>query len=307
MCCIINIYSFIDFISFSTMASSDDEDDRIIKVGAAEADNHYWLPIIPEQDGQGMFFPELSPSPPPPPPPQPIAGSSMPMAASNQTTLCEWTNLINEYETLVSNKASIDRRRFNKSSFELLNRAIILARQHLQNKMHKPNPMAVFGKYRDELLSDKEMKSEELVEHVVAFVNQSLPPLLTADERKEELQKKSMAMIQDISPQMSVKLAPIIKSYISRQFGCAIEDLLADVSLPSMSLIDKTNMYTRMLNTFLDDASCLSFALSNRQLLGNISPVDLWFLTFFAFVTVRRCRGDNLLMLGCVGKSNCPL
>ena len=30
---------------------------------------------------------------------------------------------------------------------------------------------------------------------------------------------------------------------------------------------------------------------------------DVWFLTFFACVTARRARGDNILQLGCTGNS----
>jgi len=288
------------------MASKGDDDDdagtdQDITFGNADEDNHHWLPIHSEQDEPGMFFPQLSPTPP---------SSPMPVAStSSQLPQCEWSNVIQEYEILLSNKTSMDRRKFNKSIMVLLNKAIGLAKQHLQqsNGLGMPlmlqKPEEAFGQYRSDLPNAKEIKSEELVERVVAYVNNCLSPFLTADERKEELQKKSLALLQDLSPQMSIKLAPIVKSYISRQFGCSIEDMLAEVYLPELSLKDKTSMYTRMVSNFLDDPSCLSFALSNRQLLGNITPVDLWFLTFFAFVTVRRCRGDNLLMLGCVGET----
>lgn len=267
------------------MASSDDDEQKII-IGNDD-DDRYWLPIIPDQD-------DSAPS------------SPMPLTSS-QPPQCEWANVIHEYGSLMSSKASMDRRKFNKSVFLLLNKTITLAKDQMQQTMmQKPitNPEQAFIKYREELLNPKEMKSEELVANVVAYVNNSLPALLTADERKEELQKKSISLLQDLSPQMSIKLAPIVRSYISRQLGCAIEDMLAEVHLPELSLKEKTSMYTRMIDNFLDDVGCLSFALSNRQLLGNITPVDLWFLTFFAFVTVRRCRGDNLLMLGCVGESS---
>lgn len=286
-------------------AANDDDDDGAVEqhiaIGNPNEEDYTWLPIHSQQDGQGMFLPSLSPTPP---------ASPIPMA-STQLPQCEWTTVIHEYEALLTNKASMDRRKFNKSISRLLDKTMVLAKQHLQqiNLTVKQDPLIqwqnaeeAFSKYRKELLNPKEMKSEELVEQVVAYVNSSMPAFLTADERKEELQKKSLSLLQDLSPQMSIKLAPILKSYISRLFGCALDDMLAEVCLPELSLKDKTSMYTRMINNFLDDVSCLSFALSNRRLLGNIAPVDLWFLTFFAFVTVRRSRGDNLLMLGCVGE-----
>jgi len=273
-----------------------------------EDDSCHWLPInTTEQDGQGMFFPDMTPSNSPPC--TPLPSTSQPPPEQHNP----WANIFQEHANLLSNKESMDRRKFNKSVLLLLNKTIALAQSSIATaqptaaNIAKPialwqNPKIVFSAFRDILLNEKEVKSEELVERVVAFVNQSVSPLLTADERKEELHKKSVALLQDISPQMSIKLTPIVKSYISRMFGSDLDDMLAEVSLPEMSLKDKTNLYTRMIDNFLDNVGCISFAYSNKRLLGNISPVDLWFLTFFAFVTARRCRGDNLLMLGCVGE-----
>ena len=108
--------------------------------------------------------------------------------------------------------------------------------------------------------------------------------------------------MSELSPQISIKLSPIIKSTISRQFGADIEDMLAEVLLPEMSVRDKSNLYSKMLENFLGDTTSISFAVTNRKMMGNLLPADLWFLTFFSMVTTRRCRGDNLLMLGLVGK-----
>jgi len=268
-------------------------------------DDEHWLPITYDEstDGQEMVFPDLTPSPTPPTTPLPSISTAAP-------TQNAWCSLINDHASLLSSQATMDRRKFNKSVMALLNKAIILAKEHINSSPHSmqqlwPDPRAMFGEFRLMLLNDKEMASEDMVEKIVNFVQQSISPLLTADERKEELQKKSVALLQDLSPQMSIKFTPIIKSYIARQFGSDMDDMLAEICLPEMSLKEKTSLYTRMLTNFLDDVGCLSFAFSNRRLLGNVTPVDLWFLTFFAFVTARRCRGDNLLMLGCVGMTLC--
>jgi len=217
--------------------------------------------------------------------------------------------LIQEYTSLMAIKGKIDSRRFNKLAFALLDKCI-----HALKNAEGPVPLQepTFSKYREDakeafgefrllLLNAKEMHSEALVERVVSFIDKGLAPMLTADERKEELQKKSLAFITELSPSMSIKIAPIIKSYISRQFGSDLEDLLGEIRLPEMSPKEKTLMYARMFGNFMDNPSCISFAATNKQLLGDLDPVDVWFLTFFAFVTVRRSRGDNLLMLGLVG------
>jgi hypothetical protein len=209
---------------------------------------------------------------------------------------------------------------FNKNALQLLDQTMSLL-QHQENGNTSSMPSLsltqsfdnniqwghfkeALGNFRNLLLNEKEMVSEELVERVVQFISQSLSPLLTADERREELQKQCLAFVHDLSPQLSLKFGPLIKSCIQRQFGAGIENMLAEVRLPEMSLKEKSQMYSTMLNNLLTDTSSITFACSNRRLLGNLLPVDVWFLTFFAFVTAKRSRGDNLLMLGCVGKSS---
>lgn len=222
------------------------------------------------------------------------------------------TKLIQDYTDLMMLKGKIDSRRFNKNAFALLDNCIAALRSLDGTMMvasekeptlskYRDDAKEAFGEFRRLLLNAKEMHSETLVERVVTFINNGLLPSLTADERKEELQKKSLAFITELSPSMSIKIAPIIKSYIARQFGSDLEDLLAEVRLPEMSPKMKTLMYARMFGNLMDDPKCVSFAATNKQLLGDLLPVDVWFLTFFAFVTVRRSRGDNLLMLGLVG------
>jgi hypothetical protein len=220
--------------------------------------------------------------------------------------------LVQEYTTLMMTKKQMDSRRFNKLAFALLDKCIhvfkstespIDSLKEPTFSKYREDAKEAFGEFRLLLLNAKEMHSETLVQRVVSFIDKGLLPSLTADERKEELQKKSLAFITELSPSMSIKIAPIIKSYISRQFGSDLEDLLAEVRLPEMSAKDKTLVYSRMFSNFMDDPRCVFFAATNKQLLGALEPVDVWFLTFFAFVTVRRSRGDNLLMLGLVGGS----
>ena len=270
-----------------------------------------------EQDGQGMFFSNLNCTPSlPSMSPQPC--STLSFDCHGQDT--SWASVCQEYAVLMNSKGEMDGRKFNKLALALLKKCIVKARQSQEQADHLfPIPMKeqeslfssavpgwhnakeLFGDFRNLLLNAKELHSEELCSQVVAFVDKTLPPMLTVDERKEELQKKCIYFLSELSPQLSIKLSPIIRSYISRQFGADIEDMLAEVLLPEMSVRDKSNLYSKMLEKFLGDTTSISFAVTNRQLMGNLLPADLWFLTFFAFVTTRRCRGDNLLMLGLVG------
>jgi len=245
-------------------------------------------------------------------PPKPITISikkknEKPKSPKHRTTIAQ---LIQDYTSLMLSKGKIDGRRFNKMALGLLDQCIdTFKNMEGASSLKEPtissyrqDAKEAFGEFRLLLLNAKEMHSETLVQRVVTFIDKGLSPTLTADEKKEELQKKSLAFITELSPSMSIKIAPIIRSYISRQFGSDLEELLAEVRLPEMSAKEKTLMYARMFGNFMDDPSCVFFAASNKQLLGDLAPVDVWFLTFFAFITVRRSRGDNLLMLGLVGK-----
>ena len=241
--------------------------------------------------------------------PRPSCGMVTPSAQANDM---DWAAFIQEYDALMMSKGKIDTRRFNMEAILLLNKCVATIRsmngvyaKPTQGPSFSEDPNGeAFGEFRRLLLTAKDMASEVLVEKVVAFVNQGLSPLMTADERKEELQKKTISFISGLSPQMSIKTTPIVKSYIAQMFGSDLDDLLGEVRLPEMSLKEKTLIYTRMFENFFDHSRCISFAATNKQLLGDLDPADVWFLTFFAFVTVKRSRGDNLLMLGCVGKWN---
>ena len=96
-------------------------------------------------------------------------------------------------------------------------------------------------------------------------------------------------------------MGPVIRSYVHQIFDTELENLFATIRMPERSARDKALQYRRMFTRFLDDRSCVTFACTNKALLGKLPPRDVWFLTFFAFVTSRRVRGDNLLQLGCSG------
>jgi hypothetical protein len=99
---------------------------------------------------------------------------------------------------------------------------------------------------------------------------------------------------------LKLKLAPLAKAYMRQKEENEIEGLFYHMLVPQMSRREKSRIHGIMFSRFIDNPNCVSFAMGNLQLLGNIAPVDMWFLTYFVFVTCQRVRGDNLLQLGCV-------
>jgi len=228
-----------------------------------------------------------------------------------------WEEVCDAYATLMQQKPSLSGRQFNKAVLELLHACIMLAQEEKSCPLPLPPPppsslppptmewnfeQENFSRFRKLLLNKKELDSEQLVHQIVEWVNRSLSPNMPADEQKETLLKKSMAFVQELSPAIAIKTAPMIKSCVAQLFDSQLDNLFAEIHMPEMTIREKSLMYRRMLSNFLDDATSVCFAFSNKQLLGRLQPKDLYFLTFFACVTARRARGDNLLQLGCVGK-----
>ena len=248
-----------------------------------------------------------------------------------------WPDLLRQHEELMASKGKISARKFNKTALDMLNACVTFAREGIDpcstagvamierasslkpaSSVKPTSASAAFdssmnagdwteekealGEFRSLLLNQKEQTSEDLVDRILAFIQRRLPPLMTADEKKEAMLKRSMNLVMELSPQLSIKIGPIVKSAVSRLFDSQLESLFAEIHMPEMSLQEKAVMYCRMLSNFIDDPSCVTFATTNKQLLGKLLPVDVWFLTFFVFVTARRVRGDNLLMLGLVGE-----
>jgi hypothetical protein len=243
-----------------------------------------------------------------------------------------WSELVQRHQHLMTQKGKMDSRQFNKAVLELLSAfaaakspAAAAAAAAAPN-LHQGEGMGggggggfgggggggpadwasekeALGHFRSLLLNQKEMDSEDLVARVCQYIQSQLPPLLTADEKKETLLKKSLAFVLELSPQLSLKTAPVIRSYVSRMFDSHLDNLFAEIRMPEMPLRDKALLYRRMFTNLFDDDKCVSFAATNRALLGKVTIRDLYFLTFYACVTSRRHRGDNLLQLGCVGES----
>ena len=258
---------------------------------------------------------------------------SMPLPRSAAASL-SWAELLHQHDALLASKGKVNGRKFNKTALDLLNWCASKVKQHpglLENpgplldgaNEWQPGPIPstssapeagaasktcdwegekeALSEFRSLLLNAKEIQSQEMIARVVAYIQKGLPPLLTADEKRDLLLKRSLAFVQELSPQLSLKTSPVIRSYVNQIFDAHLDNLFAEIRMPEKSARDKAIQYRRMFCRFIDDRSCVTFACTNKSLLGRLPPRDVWFLTFFAFVTSRRVRGDNLLQLGCVG------
>ncbi len=149
------------------------------------------------------------------------------------------------------------------------------------------------------------MRAEELVARIISLVESQIPSDLAPDEKRQTLEKAVLAKIDLTSSCLKLKLAPLTKAYMNQREENEMDELLYSMVVPQISRKEKSRIYGLMFSRLLDDPDCVSFATGNPQMLGKLDPVDVWFLTFFVFVTCRRVRGDNLLQLCCSGISTC--
>ncbi len=158
--------------------------------------------------------------------------------------------------------------------------------------------------YKNILLNQQELTGEEMVAKIMDHVEQRLPPDMSAEEKRQALFRGIMDKLNELSANLQIRLGPIAKSLTMFRQNRDMKELFAEKQLPELSLKDKSLLYGRMLFKLLDNPEYVSYTTSNPKLLGNLPAKDVWFLTFFSFVTCKRTKGDNLLKLGCSGISS---
>ena len=159
--------------------------------------------------------------------------------------------------------------------------------------------------YKPKILNSREVRSDELVAKFVEAVEAQIPPQLSEEEKRATLERAVLAKLSAASSCLHLKLHKLFKSFMTRREEAEMDGLFYNMLVPQKTRRELSSIYGVMFGKFIDNDRYVSFATGSPRMLGNIAPVDMWFLTFFVFVTCRRVRGDKLLQLGCVGKSLC--
>ncbi len=159
--------------------------------------------------------------------------------------------------------------------------------------------------YKPKVLNTREVRSDELVAKFVEAVKAQIPPQLLAEEKRETLERAVLAKFSAASSCLHLKLNRLFKSFMTWQEEAEMDGLFYNMLVPQKTQRELSRIYGVMFDTFIDNDRFVSFATGSPRMLGNVAPIDTWFLTFFVFVTCRRIRGDKLLQLGCVGISSC--
>jgi hypothetical protein len=128
------------------------------------------------------------------------------------------------------------------------------------------------------------------------------------DETGELAGQRKMARAHQKISQFSIvlahRIAPIIKNYLSLKQNQRLDDFFPSVVVDPQPSEDMAEKYRLCFETFIGASDCVSFATLNTALLGDLEPVDVFFMTLWAMVTCRRMPSDNLLQLVCSGASS---
>jgi hypothetical protein len=102
---------------------------------------------------------------------------------------------------------------------------------------------------------------------------------------------------------LSHRVQPIVQLLLEEKLAKAMDKSFLTVEIAEPVLEDMANRYNKCFNIWIDASQHVSFKATNTRLLGNISAKDIYILTFFAFLTCKRTKNDNILQLGLVGCS----
>lgn len=151
------------------------------------------------------------------------------------------------------------------------------------------------------LVSQRDGDVEDFLQEI--FNSLSVPLHTSATELarlwKEQVQEK----ISGESIVLSHRTSPLVQIMIEQKVKQVLDSTFVRVKSNSLDFKTMVENYSKCFNVWIDAENCVSFKAQNRTLLGKLSPKDTWILTFFAFCTNQRTKGDNLLQLGLTGCS----
>lgn len=153
----------------------------------------------------------------------------------------------------------------------------------------------------DLILSAKEMFTESLLKDIIE--NLPEPPNSSAVELAQHWKDEAKKRISNLSVTLLHRVQPIVQLMLEQKLAQSMDQTYGVIQRLETPLLDMIANYKICFNTWVDASHCVSFKATNTRLLGQISAKDMYILTFFAFLTCKRAKNDNILQLGMVGCS----
>jgi len=152
------------------------------------------------------------------------------------------------------------------------------------------------------LVSQKESMIEEYLDSIFATLEKpdNVSGVQLARIWKQEVRER----IYKDSKTLSFKSLPLVQHILDQKMDELFEKSYGTLEERKIDAREMSEKYTFYFNKWIDCDTHVSFKTAKPTLLGGIHIKDAWILTFFAFLTCKRNKDDNMLMLGLVGASS---
>lgn len=153
------------------------------------------------------------------------------------------------------------------------------------------------------LLTGRELQTEEFLRE---FINEFESRHVQEEGASADLagQDKWETVNRDMN-EISVILANKYKSLLRNIISIKEEDHLNNLYCHVRATADDPKemalKYSNCFDAFVDATDCVSFKAENQGYLKNVEAKDYFVMAYFAMVTNRRQKNDNLLQLVCSG------
>jgi hypothetical protein len=152
-------------------------------------------------------------------------------------------------------------------------------------------------------MSEREQKLEQFLKKIIDELSTHGSEMQSATELAHLWKDEALQKISCYGVTLFHKLQPLVQLLIDQKLTKKLNDSFVTIATLTMSQFDMASRYQCCFNAWIDAEAHVTFKATNKRLLGNISPKDMFILTFFIFCTCRRVKNDNLLQLGLVGCS----
>jgi len=130
--------------------------------------------------------------------------------------------------------------------------------------------------------------------------NEEGVPIDLVQQEKFETLNRDMS---EISVILASKYKPVLRNMMSIKEEENLNNLYSTIKATTGDDLEMAVKYKRCFNAFVNSPE-VSFVAKNKEYLKNIAEMDYFILEYFAMLTNKRQKHDNLLQLICCGKNS---
>jgi len=105
---------------------------------------------------------------------------------------------------------------------------------------------------RSKLLNKKDVISDDYLRQIFEETLNSLPEHLSESEKMSQVLKIMIQKLHCVGTSLAVKLSSVVKTMVEYRLSLAVEAEFVSVSIPEISVAEKSAIYGRMFTKFID-------------------------------------------------------